>query len=99
MLVHRVEAGQHLVNCSGPTATIVNRPIAESIEYRPPTQSQNSNMFAVSIPNSATRSAFVETATKCLAIAAGSPSWPSTQSRAEVAFVNVSRVRTSWTKR
>ena len=40
----------------------------------------------------ATRSAFVETATKCLAIAAGSPSWPSTQSRAEVAFVSVSRV-------
>ena len=49
-------------------------------------------MFAVSIPNSATRSAFVETATKCLAIAAGSPSWSSTQSRAEVALVSVSSV-------
>ena len=58
-------------NCSGPTATIVDRPMAESIEYRPPTQSQKPNMFAVSIPNSATSSAFVETATKCLAIAAG----------------------------
>ena len=66
--------------------------MAESIEYRPPTQSQKPNMFAVSIPNSATRWAFVETATKCLAIAAGSPSWSSTQSRAEVAFVSVSRV-------
>ena len=66
--------------------------MAESIEYRPPTQSQKPNMFAVSIPNPATRSAFVETATKCLAIAAESPSWPSTQSRAEVALVSVSSV-------
>ena len=66
--------------------------MAESIEYRPPTQSQNPNRFAVSIPNSATRSAFVDTATKCLATAAGSPSWPSTHSRAEVAFVSVSSV-------
>ena len=37
--------------------------MAESIEYRPPTQSQNPNMFAVSIPNSATFSALVDTAT------------------------------------
>ena len=79
-------------NCSGPRATIVDRPMAESIEYRPPTQSQKPNMFAVSIPNSATRSALVETATKCLATAAGSPSWPSTHSRAEVALVSVSKV-------
>ena len=39
---------------SGPMAIISDRPIAESIEYRPPTQSQNPNMFAVSMPNSAT---------------------------------------------
>ena len=32
-------------------ASIVERPIAESIEYRPPTQSQNPNMLAVSMPN------------------------------------------------
>jgi 2-oxo-4-hydroxy-4-carboxy--5-ureidoimidazoline (OHCU) decarboxylase len=49
-------------------------------------------MFAVSMPNSATRSAFVETATKCFATAPSSPSWPTTQSRAERAFVSVSSV-------
>ena len=52
---------------SVPMASIVERPIAESIEYRPPTQSQNSNMLAVSMPNLATSEALVETATKCLA--------------------------------
>src|SRR5919106_4434257 len=66
--------------------------MAESIEYRPPTQSQKPNMFAGSIPNSDTRSALVETATKCLAIADLSPSWLRTQSRAEMALVSVSRV-------
>ena len=50
-------------------------------------------MFAVSIPNSATFSAFVDTATKWRATAASSPpSWSSSQSRAEVAFVIVSSV-------
>ena len=55
--------------CSGPMAGMVDKPIAESIEYRPPTQSQNSNMFAVSMPNLATSAALVETATKCQATA------------------------------
>ena len=71
---------------------MVDSPIAESIEYRPPTQSQNPNMFAVSMPNSRTRSALVETATKCLATAASSPSSRTTQSRAERALVRVSSV-------
>ena len=71
---------------------MVDSPMAESIEYRPPTQSQKPNMLAVSMPNSATLSALVETATKCLATADSSPSWPTTQSRAEVALVRVSRV-------
>ena len=44
------------------------------------------------MPNSRTSSALVETATKCLATAASSPSSPTTQSRAEVALVMVSRV-------
>jgi hypothetical protein len=44
-------------------------PMAEVKEYRPPTQSQNSNMFSGSMPNSATASVLVETATKCLATA------------------------------
>ena len=38
--------------------------MAESMEYRPPTQSQNSNMLAGSIPNFVTPSVLVETATK-----------------------------------
>src|SRR5450755_2280798 len=79
-------------NWSGPTATMVESPIAESIEYRPPTQSQKPNMLAVSMPNFETRSALVETATKCLATADSSPNSPTTQSRAEVALVSVSSV-------
>ena len=72
---------------------MVESPTAESIEYRPPTQSQNPNMFSVSIPNSATPSALVETATKCLAIAASSPPRPArAHSRAVRALVIVSRV-------
>ena len=49
-------------------------------------------MLAVSIPNSATPSALVETATKCLATASSAPSWETTQSRADVALVSVSNV-------
>jgi hypothetical protein len=49
-------------------------------------------MLAVSMPNSETRSAFVDTATKCRATASSLPSSPTTQSRAERAFVSVSRV-------
>ena len=49
-------------------------------------------MLAVSMPNFATSSAFVETATKCFAIAASSPSAARDHSRAECAFVIVSRV-------
>ena len=68
-------------------------PIAESIEYRPPTQSQNPNMLFVSIPNAATFSAFVDTATKCFATALTSPPRPlSDQSRALCALVIVSNV-------
>ena len=66
--------------------------MAESIEYRPPTQSQNPNMFAVSIPNSETRSALVDTATKWFATASGDPRADTTQSRADVALVRVSSV-------
>ena len=72
---------------------MVERPIAESIEYRPPTQSQNPNMFAVSMPKADTLSAFVETATKCFATAAGSPPSPARDhSRALSALVRVSSV-------
>ena len=67
--------------------------MAEPMEYRPPTQSQNSNMLAISMPNSETFAAFVETATKCLATAAPSPPRPaSSHSRALAALVIVSSV-------
>ncbi len=50
-------------------------------------------MLSTSIPNSATFSAFVDRATKCLATAFSSPSRPfSSQERAEVALVMVSIV-------
>ena len=49
-------------------------------------------MLAVSIPKSATPSALVDTATKCLAIAASSPRAASVHSRAEWALVIVSSV-------
>src|SRR5207249_11530098 len=72
---------------------IVERQIAESIEYRHPTKSHNSSTLAVSMPNFATSEAFVDTTTKCLATAFSSPPRPaSNQSRAVRAFVIVSRV-------
>ena len=77
---------------SGPIAIISDSPMAESIEYRPPTQSQNPNMFSVSMPNSRTFSALVLTATKWRATAASSRSVISSQSRAERALVSVSSV-------
>ena len=47
-----------------PIAIINDSPIAESTEYRPPTQSQKPNMFSGSMPKAATLSAAVDTATK-----------------------------------
>ena len=67
--------------------------MAESIEYRPPTQSQNPNMLAVSMPNFDTSVALVETATKCFATDATSPpNAASDHSRAVCALVMVSSV-------
>src|SRR5690606_40429291 len=48
----------------------MDKPIADQSEYRPPTQSQNSNMFCVSIPKAATPFSFVLRAAKCLATSA-----------------------------
>src|ERR1051325_7618637 len=73
-------------------AIIVERPIAESIEYRPPTQSQKPNIFAVSMPKADTFSAFVETARQCLATAFWSFNAFSDHSRALWALVIVSSV-------
>ena len=49
-------------------------------------------MLSGSMPNFVTSSAFVETATKCFAIAESSPSVPSDHSRADCALVIVSSV-------
>ena len=43
-------------------------PIADHNEYRPPTQSQNLNILAASIPKAVTAGVLVERATKCLAM-------------------------------
>ena len=53
-------------NRSLPMTAMTDRPIAESTEYRPPTQSQKPNMLSVSMPNSSTSFSLVDTATKCL---------------------------------
>src|SRR6185369_7790049 len=45
----------------------IERPMEDHNEYRPPTQSQNTNMFSEAIPNSVTAFVLVETATKCFA--------------------------------
>src|ERR1700758_5789689 len=58
---------------SRPLAAITDSPIAESTEYRPPTQSQKPNMLAVLMPKASTSFLLVDTATKCLDTAA-SPS-------------------------
>src|SRR5215472_5075356 len=75
--------------CSGPTASIVESPTADSREYRPLTQFQRVNMFALSMPNSATTaSGLAETATKCLDSADCSSARPdSNQARAEQALI------------
>ena len=66
--------------------------MADQREYRPPTQSQKTNMFRVSMPNFSTSRALVERATKCRATAAGSPVWRRNHALAERAFVSVSCV-------
>ena len=85
-----------LVRCitspkSRPITAITDRPIAESTEYRPPTQSQNPNMLSVLMPNSSTSFLLVETATKCFDTAS-SPRASVSQRRAAVALVSVSNV-------
>ena len=58
--------------------------------YLPPTQSQNSNMFASSMPNLVTSSLLVESATKCLATWAASLAESRNQLLQVVALVMVS---------
>ncbi|MNL24557.1 hypothetical protein D3C87_1459960 [compost metagenome] len=61
-------------------------------EYLPPTQSQNSNMFSVSIPKADTSLALVDKAAKCLAMSSFVAPFSRNQSRAVLALVMVSWV-------
>jgi len=70
----------------------MGRPIADHSEYRPPTQSQNTNMFFVSMPKAPTARALVDTATKCFAIASRVPPFARNHSRAVAALAIVSCV-------
>ena len=78
-------------NPLGPIAIMVDSPIAASMEYRPPTQSQKPNILARSMPNAWTSSEFVDTATKCLATAF-SPRAATSHERAACPLVIVSKV-------
>ena len=77
---------------SMPMKTAIGSPIALHREYRPPTQSQNANMFFVSMPNFVTSFSLVERATKCLATCFTSPAVFRNHSLAVVALVIVSCV-------
>src|SRR6266542_2948006 len=70
----------------------IDRPMALQREYLPPTQSQNSNILFLSIPNFITSFSFVERATKCLAICFSSFAFFKNHSLAVCALVMVSWV-------
>src|ERR1700690_1396994 len=70
----------------------IERPIALQREYLPPTQSQKTNIFERAIPNFTTSVSFVDNATKCLAICAGSKADFKNHPRAEWGLVMVSCV-------
>src|SRR5690606_12895145 len=70
----------------------IERPIADHNEYRPPTQSQNSNIFLVSIPKAETPFSLVLNATKCFATSASTAPDCKNQSFADCALAIVSCV-------
>ena len=70
----------------------MDSPMALQKLYLPPTQSQNSNMFSLAMPNSTTAFSLVDRATKCLATWAASPDCCINQSLALWALVMVSWV-------
>src|SRR5713101_1149809 len=73
-------------------AMAIDRPIADQREYRPPTQSQNSNILCVSMPKLLTSLVLVDRATKCLATWASCLACARNQSLAVWALVSVSWV-------
>src|SRR5919197_5246883 len=72
--------------------TAMDRPIADQQEYRPQTQSQNSNILCVSMPKLLTSLALVDRATRCLATWASCLACVRNQSLAVWALVSVSWV-------
>ena len=70
----------------------MDKPIALHKEYLPPTQSQNSNILALSIPNAVTDFSLVLSAAKCLAMEASSAPDFKNHSLAVCALVMVSCV-------
>src|SRR5258706_5864535 len=70
----------------------IDKPMALHKEYLPPTQSQNSNMFFLSIPKFTTSLSLVERAAKCLAICFSSFAFFRNHCLAVWAFVIVSCV-------
>src|SRR5690349_16550879 len=70
----------------------IGNPIALQREYLPPTQSQNSNMFSVSIPKAETSFALVDKAAKCLAMSSAFAPFSRNQLLAVFALVMVSWV-------
>ncbi len=65
--IHLVSSEQSCSKLSKPMTMAMERPMADQREYRPPTQSQNLNMFSLAIPNSVAALTLVLRATKCLA--------------------------------
>src|SRR5690242_18916554 len=70
----------------------IDNPMADHKEYLPPTQSQNTNMLAGSIPNLVTSFSLVESAAKCFLIWASSRADCRNHSLAVCALVMVSCV-------
>src|SRR5690606_35947970 len=80
------------VKLSNPIVHATDNPIADHNEYRPPTQSQNTNMLSAAIPKSVTAFSFVDTATTCLATSPLPPVFSRNHLRAVSALVIVSCV-------
>ena len=80
------------VKTPGPRVIMQLSPIADPTEKRPPTQSQKPNTASSAMPNAATSSDAVETATKCAATASSAPRRSRNHRRAAWAFARVSWV-------
>lgn len=90
VFIHRMRAGEQLNKVVEADGEDDRQADSGPQRVTPPTQSQNSNMFAVSIPNSLTAFPLVDSAAKCFATCLLSPAVFRNQSRALWALVMVS---------